>query len=1245
MSPDSSEFTGADRFRAERRLGEGAFGIVYQAYDLKRDSWVALKTLRAVYADSLYRFKQEFRSLADVQHPNLVKLHELLSDGERWFFTMELVDGVNFLSYIRGLSPSASFDDAPTQVIEMDPSPAVATERIPCEPAFDAARLRSALKQLAEGLNALHNAGKLHRDIKPSNVLVTTSGRVVLLDFGMVKELAPDAPERGRALVGTPGYMSPEQAAEGDINEASDWYSVGVMLYEAMTGRLPFSGSTFDMLARKKSLDPQPPIELAPHIPADLNALCMELLSRRPDARPTGDEVLRRVDGSVQSTTAKLRSGESQRRVFVGRAVHLGFLNDAFRASRAGRAVTVFVHGSSGAGKTTLVRHFLDELRRADPGAVVLAGRCFERESVPYKGLDSLMDALSRFLQDLREAEQEALMPRGVPALARLFPVLRQSSAVARARTRILEIPDSLELRNRAFAALRELLVRLAARLPVVLFIDDLQWSDLDSAMLIEEVMRPPDPPELLLIVAYRTEEAETSLSLKTLLESRRRAVGQDVRELSVAELPQDEACALVRELSGGAEELSPQAETIAREAGGNPFFVHQLVRFREAELRTREPGAFRQVVRTTLDDVIRARLEQISPSARILAQVLAAAGRPVDHDVLMHASAVENHADALDLLRAEHLVRARSAFETEQFELYHARIGQSILAGTSMPELRVRHAALAAALEKSGRADPETLFFHFSEAGDEATAAGYAAAAAAQAWNALAFDRAARLYRNAIELHAPGESALRLRLADSLANAGRADQAARTYLEAAEEAPPVQRIELQRRASEQLLRSGQIDAGLSILRSVLHFLKMSLPETPRGALLSLISRRLYLKLRGLRFRQREAASIDALELLRIDTCRSVALGLGILDHIRGADFQARHLILALRAGEPSRVARALAFEVGFSANGGGRKRERTERLKRRAMELIENLGDPYAVGEMALTSGLAAYLLGEWPAAVGYFQEAEKILLERCTGVARELVSARTFLLRSYTWLGELDTLSRRLPELLKDARERGDLYAELLLMVRNSFLPHLAADNPAAAHEEARVAIGRWPQAGFHTLHYIYLCVATEIDLYSGNSASAWKRVMDAWGPLRRSLLMRVQFVRIEFPYLRAKCALAVARAGASRTEDHLRSAERDAKTIERESMPWGDPLAKAIRAGLAFQRGDLDAAAELLALAEAGFDSSRMALYAAAVRRRRGQLIGGEEGHALLTAAEEWMAGQKITRFAPMTDMLIP
>src|SRR5215471_7139070 len=189
-----AEFSGTERFTVRRRLGAGAYGVVYEAFDRERESVVALKTLRPGNVEALYRLKREFRALADITHPNLATLYELLTDSDRWFFTMELIDGANFLQHVRrrgaptplpGTAPGSTMSEADGgdagQRWESD-EPA---SRRP----FDEERLRRALRQVVSGVAALHGAGKLHRDIKPSNVLVTPEGRVVMLDFGLVTEL------------------------------------------------------------------------------------------------------------------------------------------------------------------------------------------------------------------------------------------------------------------------------------------------------------------------------------------------------------------------------------------------------------------------------------------------------------------------------------------------------------------------------------------------------------------------------------------------------------------------------------------------------------------------------------------------------------------------------------------------------------------------------------------------------------------------------------------------------------------------------------------------------------------------------------------------------------------------------------------------------------------------------------------------------------------------------------------------
>ena len=821
-------FTGTARFERQRCLGAGGFGVVYQVWDRERQAVVALKTLPEANAEALYRFKQEFRALADLTHPNLVTLYELLADGPQWYFTMELVEGVPFLE---AFHPWETGGEASTDAA--------------APPAWE--HLRAGLYQLATGVEALHAAGKVHRDLKPANVLVTPEGRVVILDFGLVTELIPDAIRASRDVVGTPAYMAPEQREGGPVSEASDWYSVGVMLYEALTGRLPFVGQGSEVLTHKQQAEPPAPAALVRGVPDDLNALCCELLRRDPHARPPGREILQRPGFAEAQARGPLITPVSPEpeSLFVGRERQLATLAAAFQTVQAGQAVTVYVHGSSGIGKSTLVRRFLDTLRpRAD--VVVLAGRCYAQERVPYKALDALVDTLSQYLHGLPWPEVQALLPHDVAALTWLFPVLGSVAGRGAEPPHHPESPDPQEVRRQAFVALRELFMRLAARHPVVLCIDDLQWGDGDSAALLAELLRPPAPPALLFIGCYRTEEAETSPLLQALLPWHARAgSAAAVAQIAVEALDPSDARELAMALLG---EVDPgktaRAEVIAEDAGGHPFFIHELVRevkegggwvrLTSPAILPTEPapgyappqealhadrGQTPLTQRTrALETLIQRRVLQLPEPARRLLEVVAVAGHPLERAVVFPAAQLPS-ADlrALALLRGEHLIRLRTHMDRDALEPYHDRIRETVAARLSPATVQGHHRRIAWALETSAYADPETLAVHFHEGGEPGKAGHYAIAAAERASGVLAFETAARFYRLALDLSSEETAeaqALRVKLGDALSYAGRQAEAAEVYLTAAAGASAPTRLDLQRRAATEFLVSGHMEEG-----------------------------------------------------------------------------------------------------------------------------------------------------------------------------------------------------------------------------------------------------------------------------------------------------------------------------------------------------------------------------------------------------------------------------------------------
>jgi serine/threonine protein kinase/tetratricopeptide (TPR) repeat protein len=1296
--PLRDDFAATSRFAIIRRIGAGGMGVVYEAYDRERGGRVAIKTLRRLDPTALYRLKQEFRSFADVSHPNLVALYELISSGTGWFFTMELVEGESFRSYVRPPPPDDADDEtvvvapgeedaeeAPTVVRGTPPSDSFDTFRertastvrleeaslgpaIP-EPANDVAvgplpdfpRLRAALLQLAEAICALHDAGKVHRDLKPSNVLVTTEGRVVVLDFGLATDFVraeQGASTTAGRIVGTIPYMAPEQCAKRPVSAQADWYAVGVMLFQALVGRLPFVGSPARILADKQRLDPPAPSQLISGVPPDLDALCIDLMRLRPEDRPSGPEVLARLGRTrVLSSTGALPAAVRVPRppTLIGRRAHLAALHDAFETARRGEGVTLLVHGSSGVGKTALVEHFLDDLARRKV-LLVLRGRSYERESVPYKAFDSLVDELSRALARLPASQVASMVPEDVWSLARVFPVLQRVRAVAVAPWPVRETADPQRLRARAFQALRELLANLARVQPLVLYVDDLQWGDSDSAHLLAEIMRPPEAPPLLFIGCYRTEDAEGSALLRVLLAPRPRlGPAGAVRRLAVGPLPEPDASELAMSLLGRADAIAyEQAAAIAREADGSPFLVKELARYAKRErARGTVPewaGAFapgggaRPSV--TLQTVLLERITALPAPARQLLEAIAVAARPVALAVVVNASDLsERQHEAVAALRAARMIRTSTRDGREMAETYHDRIRKVVLGELEPPALRQRHLRLALALEASQAPDPEALGFHFRAAGENERAARYAMLAADRAAGALAFDRAVGLYRTALELAPAGAArALRLKLADALANAGRGAEAARAYMAASDGAAPSEALELQRRAAEQFLRTGHTDQGLSTLRTVLGESRVRFPKKPWQALILLVLRRLWLRFRGLGFRERDAGEIPDDVLARIDVCWSAAIGLGNVDRIRGLAYQALHLLLALRAGEPVRIGLGLAMHAVACALPGGQAADRAALVALRAREIGQRVRDPYVTAGGTLALAIVALCQFRWRESCRLFDEALLLIRDRSAAAAWELDTLYVYSMNAYLFLGDFQEVQRRAPQCLKEAQDRGDLYGETAIRIMAMPALWLAADQPEEARRESLDAIRQWSQAGFHIQHCYDLFTQAQVSLYEGDGPGALAQVRERWPALARSLLLRAQHPRIFSHWVRGKSAVAAA-VHSIHPEALLRLAESDAHVLEREAGEYPQACALLVRAGVAHARGDDERALEALAAAEALFVTADMSGFAAAARRRRGMLLGGEQGRALVAAADTVMSKQGIRNPERMAATFAP
>jgi hypothetical protein len=1202
-------------------------GAVYEAFDIERRVAVALKRMLHFSADALYRFKKEFRALADVRHTNLVRLHELVaSDADVLFFVMELVCGTDFQTYVRGsASPEGAW-------------------------APDLERLRVTLRQLARGVHAVHGAGKLHRDIKPSNVLVTGESRVVVLDFGLATELGPStgAGPLESEQVGTAIYMAPEQALEEPPSPANDWYSVGVMLYEALVGSPPFVGSRFAVINEKCTIDALPPSARATGVPEDLDALCSALLRRDPALRPSGAEVIRLLGGAPDSahsgTIASAVTVDVARTPLLGRDHELKALREAFDKVCAGHSITVRLSGPSGTGKSAVARHFVDELVESGE-AVVLRGRAYERESVPYKAFDQVVDALSRQLIYLQEAGEPLELPQDMGPLAHVFPVLSRVSGVSGEVDKAIA-PQAV--RRRAFAALRALLGALAQRYPLIVYIDDAQWGDIDSVALLLEVVRSPDAPPLLLLLTCRDEEAATSPFLVAMNE--RWPSAAEMLGLTVGPLQVEDAQRLALSIIDGPDQFAQRiARAAARESKGNPFLIEELVRGNQ----TLSAGTDQTLTVLTLGQTVADRLQRLGDEGRRLAEVVAVAGRPLAVSTLADACGqpipIE---EQVDQLVTERLVRVGFREGQEVLEPSHDRIRETIVQQLSAGTLRDRHARLARALERTPGADLEAIALHFLGSGDDSRdrAADYAERAAEAAMNKLAFAQAARMFELALDTTSASPEQvrrLRSRLALVLEWSGRGEEAARAYLSAAEGAPALERAELERAASIELLASGRMTEGAQVLHRVLAAVGLHAPASAIGARLSLIVYRLHLALLalfGFPHRERKPDQISRLDRARTDAVFSAAMGFAYSDVVLGQSMGVRALLMALRSGDRIQVLRATLSEAAARASLGGKRRKTERTLLDFAERLVQKDGMLPAMGFLQGSVGVATYLRGEW----------KKALETLDTATARTQIhdhragwqtTAKVFACWSLNFLGEHRELARRHAALLADAEQRGDKYTSVQLRDGSLAILWLVADDPDGARRNAEEAIASWPRDRYLLQHWHMLYGEGEIELYLGDGAKGYARIKRDERALKKSFLLNVQHMRVQTAFLRGRCAIASLDAERSVRTERLVEVRRLAHRLKREGMSWSAPFAAILTAGAAQAEKNAPRAMASLRTAVELAEAADMKGYATAVRYQLGLLLGGDEGRALRTTAEEGLTAQGIRNPARFAATLVP
>ena len=703
-------------------------------------------------AGRLDRFEREAKLLASLNHPHIVTVHAVESEGDLRFFVMELVSGQ---SLEECLSAGA---------LEID-------------------RFLECALAISDAVAAAHASGITHRDLKPANVMLSDSGWVKVLDFGIAKTTVMAAAPGTHAptatmtqegvLVGTLPYMSPEQLRGAAVGPASDVFSLGIVFYEMATGERPFRGEvSVDLAMSILRDDPRPPSEQQAGLPEWLDGLLQRCLAKDPADRfrsaiELQDELARAKDATLSSLllSAPIASlgvlPKTYRTPLAGREVESRLLRGVLERAASSRGGVVTLAGEPGVGKTRLAT---ETMRVAQSlGFLVLTGNCYEGEG--SSSMSPWADIVQAVASAVPKAVLRDLLGDGASEIARLQPGLRRLCD---------DLPPPLNLPPEAeraylFDCFRQFIENLCRRKPVLMVLEDLHWADEPTTLLLQSLAPRLDSMPVLVLGTYRDAELEDARPLSTALRELVRA--RLVERVSLSRLNAAVVAEMLEALSG----QTPVSELVAAihaATEGNPFFVEEVYQHLAEEDRLFDDrGRWREDLSLEQLDVpegvrlvVGRRLERLSEEGRAVLTAAGVVGRRFGYSLL--ETLVEAEVDAVlecvEVAEQLHLIEPVGGSQAREvhYQFTHELIRQTLLQGLSPPRRQRVHQQVADAIEAlygdESDEHASSIAHHLYHAGtiaDEAKTRRFLALAAEQAMRAGGFETARNHLEAALSL------------------------------------------------------------------------------------------------------------------------------------------------------------------------------------------------------------------------------------------------------------------------------------------------------------------------------------------------------------------------------------------------------------------------------------------------------------------------------------------------------------